>query len=101
MLFASESNRLAASPISTTLAVSSSASMCWPSPAHGLVPFQGLPGSITMPLSTCGHPVTISQKRTPGVITPENKGQWGQPSRKQVTPQMKSVRILAPASSGA
>lgn len=33
-----------------------------PVPTRSLVLFQGLPGSITMPLSTCSHPVTTSRK---------------------------------------
>src|SRR6476646_2195316 len=33
-----------------------------PVPTRSLVLFQGLPEAITMPLSTCSHLVTISQK---------------------------------------
>ena len=32
---------------------------------------RGLQETITMPLSTCSHPVTTSQKPDTGVITPE------------------------------
>jgi len=37
-----------------------------PVPTWSLVPFQALPGTITLPLSTCGHPVTISQNSDTG-----------------------------------
>jgi hypothetical protein len=33
-----------------------------PVPTWSFVPFQALPGTITLPLSTCGQLVTISQK---------------------------------------
>jgi hypothetical protein len=33
-----------------------------PVPTWSFVPFQALPGTIALPLSTCSQPVTISQK---------------------------------------
>jgi hypothetical protein len=38
-----------------------------PVPTWSFVPFQALPGTITLPLSTCSQLVTISQK-------PDTKG---------------------------